>query len=419
VGKSDNQPETASSQAWARPDAFPAKPSADHALAFGFFDGKGHQHGADSASDLAEKIKTSRDGVDLVWTSDSEYLVVPESVASLHKALRLRQRKGADRDMSDGLRMSAVFGAILLWTLYAAWMNSGGKMEALYSGQLTGVAALLFLIFGLIPVYEGWKTRRHLTRMANRDMVEDLPDAQFDIWMHRQKVPLTYFLVGSLLLCGVVQFFVDLGNPGIGGMKLSILRAGLLKQEGLQYLAQFPEATARWRIFTTPMLHGNIVHLLMNAAGLLYLGRRTETLTRWPHLLIVFFISMWVGGFASFFWYPNQPAVGASGGIMGLLGFLLVFESLNKKLVPRLARRRLSAGVVLMGILGAVGMSFIDNAAHAGGLLAGMAYAGIVFPASGSLHRPKTLTKDVVVGLIAGAGILAAALTAMVKMLGW
>ncbi len=414
----DDTPQAESQQVWARFDAFPAKPSPSDGAEFGFFDAKGREHFAADADALAEKIKASRDGIDLVWTPDGDRLMVPEAVSFLHKALRARQRKGADRDVSDGLRMSAVFGAVMIWTLYAAWTNSGGKIEALYSQQLTGIAALLLLIFGFLPVYEGWKTRRHLRHMANREMVEDLPDAQFDIWMHRQKVPVTYFLVGAILLCGVIQFFVDRSGPGIGGMKLSILRAGLLKQEGVQFLAQFPDAIDRWRILTTPMLHGNIVHLLMNATGLLYLGRRTETLTRWPHLVIVFFISMWVGGYASFFWYPDKAAVGASGGIMGLLGFLLVFESLNAKLVPRLARRRLAAGVVLMGVIGALGMSFVDNAAHVGGLLAGMVYAGIVFPSSASFQRPKTLTKDVIVGLIAGGGILASALTAMFKMLG-
>lgn len=402
-------------QVWARPDAFPAKPSDTE---FGFFDRKGREHVAADVGELARKIKASRDGIDLVWTPASERLVVPESVSALHPALRTRQKMGADRDISDGLRMSAVFGAIMLYTFYAAWNNSGGRIEALYSQQLTGVAALLLLIFGMLPLYEGWKARRHLALKSNRNMVEDLPDAQFDIWMHRQKVPVTYVLLGCVLLCGLVQFFVDRGAPEVGGLKLSILRAGLLKQQGLQFLSQFPDATERWRIFTTPMLHGNVVHLLMNAAGLLYLGRRTETLTRWPHLLIVFFIAMWVGGFTSFYVYPNQPAVGASGGMMGLLGFLLVFESLNAKLVPRLARRRLAAGVILMGVIGAVGMSFIDNAAHVGGLLAGMAYAGIVFPFSASFERPKTMTKDKVVGVIAGVGILAAALTAIVKMLG-
>ena len=298
MGKSSSISGDVQLQAWARPDAFPAKPNPDDGGEFGFFDGKGRQHRASNLEELSQKIKASRDGVDLVWTPESESLMVPESVSALHQALRVRQKRGADRDVSDGIRMSAVFGAILIYTLFAAWSNNDGKIEALYSGQLTGVASLLLLIFGLIPLYEGWKTRRHLAQMTNRDMVEDLPDAQFDIWMHRQKVPVTFALVACLIVCGVVQFFVDQSGAAIGGLKLSILRAGLLKQEGLLYLEQFPDAIERWRILTTPMLHGNIVHLLMNAAGLLYLGRRVEALTRWPHLLIVFFVSMWVGGFA-------------------------------------------------------------------------------------------------------------------------
>ena len=154
-------------QVWARPDAFPAKPSDSE---FGFFDGKGREHIATDANELAKKIKASRNGIDLVWTPASERLVVPESVSGLHQALRTRRKRGADRDMSDGLRMSAVFGAIMLYTLFAAWSNSGGKIEALYSQQLTGVAALLLLFFGMLPLYEGWKTRRHLAVMANREM---------------------------------------------------------------------------------------------------------------------------------------------------------------------------------------------------------------------------------------------------------
>lgn len=418
MGKSSSINGAVQLQAWARPDAFSVKPNPDHGGEFGFFDGKGHQHLASDLEELTQKIKTARDGVDLVWTPEGERLVVPESLSVLHKALRERQKRGADRDVSDGIRMSAVFGAIFLYTLYAAWTNSDGEIESLYSQQFTGIAALLLLIFGLIPLYEGWKIRRHLAQMTNRSSREDLPDAQFDVWMHRQKVPVTFALVGCLITCGIVQFFVDRSGVEIGELKLSILRAGLLKQHALSYIEQFPDAIERWRILTTPMLHGNFVHLLMNAAGLLYLGRRVEALTRWPHLLIVFFVSMWVGGFTSFYVYPNQPAVGASGGIMGLLGFLLVFESLNSKLVPRLARRRLVAGVVLMGVIGALGMSFIDNAAHVGGVLAGMVYAGTVFPSSKSMHRPAMLGKDRVVGVIAGVGILAATLTAIVKMLG-
>jgi len=426
VEKSVSAEESSQSPVWARPDAFPekpkpqstAKPASLNEAEFGFFDVKGQRFDAPDIESLAQKIKASRHGIDLVWSPACEYLQVPEAIPELHKILRTRQRQGADRDISDGLKMEGVFGAVMLWTLYAAWKNSGGQIEALYSQQLTGIAALLFFIFGILPVYEGVKTKRHLKRMSNRNMEEDLLDAQFDVWMYRNKAPATYFLVGTILICGVIQLLIDWTHPGIAGFKLTILRAGLLKHEGVQFLNLFPDAVDRWRIMTTPMLHGNVVHLLMNAAGLLYLGRRTESLARWPHLLIVFFISTWVGGFTSFHWYPDRPAVGASGGIMGLLGFLLVFESLHASLVPRLARRRLLAGVFLMGIMGALGMAFIDNAAHVGGLLAGMIYAGIVFPSSTSLHRPESYTKDKVVAIIAGVGILASALTAIVKMLG-
>lgn len=422
MGKKSHCPSSLEDQpVWAREDAFLTKPASRTGGGFGFFDRKGRRHEAEDVQQLAEKIRTSREGVDLVWTPDGDRLLVPEALPELDRALRQRQRRGAERDISDGFRMGLVFGLVLLWTLVAGWRSSGGRIEVVLSQQLTGVAALLLLIFGLLPLYEGWKTKRQLTRVGSREREEVLADAQFDTWMHHQKVPVTRLLVGLLVLCGVVQILIDrtgLGGEAVHGIKLSILRAGFLKQAGLAYLDQFPDAAARWRIMTTPMLHGNIVHLLMNAAALLYLGRRTESLTRWPHLLIVFLIAMWVGGYTSFFWYPDRPAVGASGGIMGLLGFLLIFESLHAGLVPRLARRRLLAGVVLMGVIGWFGMSFIDNAAHLGGLLAGMVYAGIVFPSSVSFHRPETMSKDRVVGALCGIGLLASGLTAVLKMLG-
>ncbi len=373
---------------------------------------------ADDLEDLASKLRSSREGIDLVWTPEHDRLVVPEEVAALHTPIRIRRKLAAERDLSDGLRMGAVFAAVMAWSLWSAWQNSGGQWSSLYSSQVAGVAALLFLIFGLLPLYEGWKTKTHLAKMKHRDMAEDLPDAQFDSWMHRQRIPVTYGLLACLAVCAVVQLVVDMGAAGSGGLKLSILRAGLLKQEGVKYLAAFPDATETWRLMTTPFLHGNIVHLLMNAAGLMYLGRRTECLARWPHLLIVFFMAMWVGGYASFWWYPDRPAVGASGGIMGLLGFLMVFELMHRSLVPRLARRRLIAGVILMGVIGTLGMSFIDNAAHVGGLVAGMVYAAVVFPPSASMHRPKSITRDKIAGFVAGCLILVAALTAVLKMLG-
>ena len=103
---------------------------------------------------------------------------------------------------------------------------------------------------------------------------------------------------------------------------------------------------------------------------------------------------------------------------MGWLGFLLVFETLHSALVPRSAKRRLVGGVLMTALIGLVGYRFIDNAAHFGGLLAGMVYAAIVFPKSGSVMRPKMNATDRIAGMGALAVIAASAALAVFRMVG-
>ena len=338
---------------------------------------------------------------------------MPEEIPALHKPLRARQGNQAEVQLSDGKRMGVVFGAITLWTLYAAWKNGGERIESLYSHQLTGLAAMLFFFFGILPLYEGWKMKRHLAQTQASDLAGEIPEAQFEAWLHREKIWATWFLLGSLLVCGIVQVYVDWGRAHF---EASIIQAGLLKQVALQYPEQ-TDGAAWWRMLTAPMLHGNAIHFLMNAAGILYMGRRAETLARWPHMLIVFVTAAWAGGLAAFYWIPEKISVGSSGGLVGLLGFVLVFEFLHPRLVPKPARKRLMAALVMMAIIGLLGVSFIDNAAHAGGLLAGMAYALIVFPASASMHRPKSMKVDILAGMMAGGLLLFAVLLTCIKVL--
>jgi membrane associated rhomboid family serine protease len=145
------------------------------------------------------------------------------------------------------------------------------------------------------------------------------------------------------------------------------------------------------------------------------LGKRVEVFARWPHVPMVFLFSAVAGGEASAR-FLNATSVGASGGLMGWLGFLLVFETLHAKLVPRSSRRRLLGGVAMTALIGLVGYKFIDNAAHFGGLLAGMAYAGIVFPKSGSVMRPKINQKDRIIGMVCLAAIAGSAILAILRM---
>jgi membrane associated rhomboid family serine protease len=257
----------------------------------------------------------------------------------------------------------------------------------------------MFLIFAFIPWYQARKRLHDFKLWTAGDIAAAVPVLRFETWLDTQKAPVTRFLLVLVGLVGLAQLL-----PGD-----SLQAAGLVKQ------AYFRGEW--WRLFTAPLLHGNLIHFLMNAAALLYLGKRLEVFARWPHLPLVFLFSACVGGEASAR-FVAAPSIGASGGLMGWLGFLLVFESLHGRLVPRRARRRLLAGVVLTGIIGLVGYRFIDNAAHAGGLLAGMLYAAIVFPKSASPLRPRSTMTDRVAGIAALGGLVLAAVFAVSRIVG-
>ena len=127
---------------------------------------------------------------------------------------------------------------------------------------------------------------------------------------------------------------------------------------------------------------------------------------------------MLAGGVASAHGLPEQASVGASGGIMGLLGFLLIFEYLHGKLVPKRATRRICAALAFTFIVGFVGYNFIDNWAHGGGLICGMLYAAIVFPKSSSPHRPRATRMDQIFGGVSGLLVITSAVFAVLRMRG-
>jgi hypothetical protein len=78
----------------------------------------------------------------------------------------------------------------------------------------------------------------------------------------------------------------------------------------------------------------------------------------------------------------------------------------------------LLAGIILTGLIGLVGFRFIDNAAHLGGLVAGLLYALIVFPKSASAARPLPTWSDRIAGVLAAMALIFATVIAMWKILG-
>lgn len=373
---------------------YPEKPAGS---AYGALSGKGRQTGFEGLEGLDAHVCSSRESVAAVWTPEAEHMVPPEAVAGLLEALRKRFLDLAALAWADARRNTIIFALVVAWTVaYAVSQGIPPK-----DSQNVGLAGILLLVLGLIPLYESWKSRRSAWELGPETLAGEAEEARFDYWLHKQRVPVTIYLLFLMLFAGVAQIWT--------GLDASLGAAGLVKDRyaGGEW----------WRLLTAPFLHGNPLHWILNAAALWYLGRRAESLARWPHLALSFLLAMVTGGLATAHYIPDRPSLGASGGVLGVLGLLMVFELLHARLVPRAARRRLAAGVVATFVIGGVGYLYIDNAAHAGGLLGGMAYGLIVFPRSRSPQRPRATRTDLVAGGLALLVLTASSLLAFILML--
>lgn len=390
---SENSGSELSQPVWARPQAFAVADAG-----WGWVDRKGNRHSCETFDELSSAIVEDAGAqVDLVWTPACDYLVLPEELPELHQAMRDARIRWAQWEMDEGRRQMILFGLCLTGVVgYSKFTD-----KPLLAFGPAGLALLLFIVLGAVPWYQG---RKRLQRAQTRSLVasaDDLAEIRFETWLVHQKTPLTKVLLGLIAVVALCQLFT-------GGWNASVIDAGLTKING--------RASDWWRLLTAPFLHGGWIHLLMNASALYYLGRRMEVLARWPHVAAVFLIAAWVGGEASAR-FVAASSVGASGGLMGLLGFLLVFENLHRSLVPQAATRRLLAGVVLTGVIGVIGFKLIDNAAHIGGLVAGMVYAFAVFPKSNSTRRPRETGVDRLLGAASFLVLVLAAGWACLKLL--
>lgn len=223
------------------------------------------------------------------------------------------------------------------------------------------------------------------------------------------KPMVTYVIMGITILVYLLQmgstyFFGD-DVPVLFGIK-----ANELIMEG-QY----------WRLISPVLLHGSILHLLVNMYALNSFGPNLEK--SWGHwrFLVLYLIGALGGNVASFVFSTNY-SLGSSTAIFGLLGAEGVFLYQNKKLFGSHAQRALTniISVALLNLFIGFSMSSrIDNWGHMGGLLGGFLFSWFagpilhvegIFPTlklvdgreSGVIWRAGIVTSLIFIGLTAG-----------------
>lgn len=159
-----------------------------------------------------------------------------------------------------------------------------------------------------------------------------------------------------------------------------------------------------WRFVTPVFLHVQMpglgpLHLLTNMYGLFMLGPYVEKLYGSARFVVIWVATGVAGVAASYFAVQpelaagsqlgrflfkttDNPSAGASGALFGLVGVLFVFGIKYRHELPDGLKRAFGTGmlpIILINLfIGYVGSGFIDNAAHLGGLVSGMALALLV-----------------------------------------
>jgi membrane associated rhomboid family serine protease len=138
----------------------------------------------------------------------------------------------------------------------------------------------------------------------------------------------------------------------------------------------FPWAGGEWwTLFTAIYLHGGVLHILFNALWIRQLGPAVEELYG-PARFFVIFTVAGVAGFVVSNFLGVPFTVGASGSIFGLLGAMVAFGRRRGGAFGAMVLRQYGQWALLLFILGFF-MSGVNNLAHAGGFLGGLA-AGLV-----------------------------------------
>ena len=176
-----------------------------------------------------------------------------------------------------------------------------------------------------------------------------------------KKVIVTYILLGILIFIYLFGFVV-----GQNKMINEFALYGL-------YIRNYHEY---YRIITGAFLHGGAFHLFCNCYALYIIGKQVESFYGKKNFTIIYFLSLIMGSLLSMALSEN-PSVGASGAIFGLMGSLLYFGYFYRVYIGSTWKNNILPVIILNLLLGFL-IPGIDYLGHIGGLIGGILASMIV-----------------------------------------
>lgn len=194
--------------------------------------------------------------------------------------------------------------------------------------------------------------------------------------VHTKRVRYIFGIVTPILiLINIVIYIIGVMNgTDVAGRTVTVYKMGL-NLYAVQKMHEY------YRIFTAMFVHFEIMHLCSNMIVLAALGARVESLFGRFKFIIIYVISGLAASVSSLIsCYMGESyiwSVGASGAIFGLMGALIAYALINKNQKKNISLKNLLILCILNVINGYLSDG-IDNAAHIGGLIAGLVIGIII-----------------------------------------
>lgn len=160
-----------------------------------------------------------------------------------------------------------------------------------------------------------------------------------------------------------------------GGVSVMTADRDILVAFGAKVNPLIREQHQYWRLVTSMFVHVGLLHLAFNMYALWLIGQQIEQLYGTARFVVLYFACGLVGSVASLF-FINNVSAGASGSIFGLFGVMAAFGFRYRKELPgglggEITKRVLP--IIAINLIFGFSTKIVDNAAHLGGLLTGVA----------------------------------------------
>ena len=236
----------------------------------------------------------------------------------------------------------------------------------------------IFFILGLFGLIGGIWGIYYAGKLTLKDLIPSPEAIDFLRKAQDTKPYFSLILVGCLVIVSIFQLLTENVESFFDVGEQSAEIAGLVKP--LVWQGEY------WRLLTAATLHGIFpLHLYFNAQALYGFGSLVESLSNRAHLATVFLLAIIGGGLLSLLFMPEVVSIGASGGVMGLIGYLAIYGYRRKRQLPPDFLKSMLVNIGFIAAFGVVAYQIIDNFGHLGGLLTGALYGFIQVPED--LHR--------------------------------